>query len=83
MAKGGQWLKELQCRILSMTYDYERHEATLVLPPDNCTDMDGTIAMIRRIDPAVLRIITIAGSVTDTQYLYDVRTGKWKAGLPR
>lgn len=65
----GVWRDDLQCVVLSLSYDFVRRVGTLHLAPENCTDMAGAIALFVAIDPDVQRIETFSHPATfDTGY---------------
>lgn len=59
----------LMCRVRRLEYDFETRRGALFLPPCNCTDMGGCIALFRRVDRHVKRIETWAGTDQDTTYV--------------
>jgi hypothetical protein len=71
---------DLQCDVVRLAYDFATRVGTLQMPPDNCCDMSGCIALFERIDSNVTRIETVAGSKPDTAYS---RTpAGWRAAQP-
>jgi len=68
------------CRVERIEVEFTVHRAVVHLPPDNCTDMAGCIAIIRRIDPRVREIQTVAGGVPDTRYV--CTEGVWRSVPP-
>jgi len=52
---------------------------TLSMPDGCCSDMAGAIALFRRIDPKVRRIVTLSGEERDTVYYRS--KGEWEARL--
>lgn len=68
---------DVQCFVQSLAYDFKERAGTIFLEDGSCTDMNGCIALFKKIDPAVTTILTIAGGRRDTAYgLID---GKWQA----
>jgi hypothetical protein len=70
------------CRLLAAHFDFEAHQARLMLAPGHCTDMMGAIEFCRGVDPDVTAIATFSGDKLDTRY----RKGDngWQAyGPPR
>ena len=59
---------ELQCRPISIIYDFEERLGVIVIADGECTDMTGCCAMFKRIDPNVRQIQTVAGEELDTVY---------------
>jgi hypothetical protein len=71
---------DLQCDVVRLAYDFATNVGALQMPPDNCCDMSGCIALFERIDADVTRIETMAGSKPDTIYR---RTSEgWRADPP-
>jgi hypothetical protein len=71
---------ELQCSVFGLSYDFVAKQGALQMAEGNACDMDGCIAVFRRIDPSVKAIQTVAGDASDTSYRL---VGKeWKASLP-
>lgn len=71
------WRDDVQCDVVSLSYDFSARKGVLHLDEGNCTDMSGCIGIFVAIDPDVRRIDTIAGKITDTVY---VRRGdRWFA----
>jgi hypothetical protein len=58
----------LQCEILKLEVDFNRMEAWLYFPADNCCDMTGCTSLIEHICPAIEKIYTRAGGWPDTAY---------------
>ncbi|MBX5234109.1 hypothetical protein HJC02_17860 [Rhizobium sp. NLR4a] len=54
--------------VKELSYDFPAKHGVLRMEEDNACDMNGCIALFRRIDPAVETIQTIAGEVDDTAY---------------
>lgn len=65
----GYFLDELQCRVVRITYNFEKRQGVLEMPDENCPDMTGCIALFSRIDQAVQAIVMYAGSRVDMAYL--------------
>src|SRR5262245_48083485 len=77
MRERGEWLPELQCRILRVSYDFNKRRADLFLPVGECTDMTGAIGSVTHIDPDARMIQTWAGDKPDTSYVWS--NGVWYA----
>ena len=73
------WVRALQTSVLSLAYDFRSRTGTLYMPPDCCTDMSGAIALFKRIDPRVLRVVTMAGEREDTKYERSSMKTHWVA----
>jgi hypothetical protein len=58
----------LQCRVLSLEYNFECHTGHIFFPPGNCCDMEGCINFFKNIDKEVNCIMTFAGGERDTSY---------------
>ena len=66
-----------QCEVLRIEYDFIKRLGFLWMANDDGSDMDGCIETFMAIDRRVTRIITMAGSVTDT--IYFKKAGKWRS----
>lgn len=69
--------EDLRTAVRWLSYDFETKTGLLFMPPACCTDMSGCIKLFEKIDPAVVRIQTIAGTEADTRY--DRIQGEWIA----
>ncbi len=52
--------EELQCFVDGLAYDFKTRTGFITIGKSNCTDMCGAIAIMTRIDPAVLKIYTVS-----------------------
>jgi hypothetical protein len=71
------FLDEVQCFVRTLEYDFRSKAGVLTLENGSCTDMSGCIGLFKKIDPGVVRILTIAGGRRDTGYV--LVDGKWEA----
>ena len=67
----------LKCRIERFTYCFVERVAEIWLADGNCTDMEGAIKYVMRIDTKAITIITWSGGKRDTVYMRI--DGEWKA----
>ena len=75
----GEFIGAFQCRVIRITYNFEKRQGVLEVPSENCCDMDGCIQWFTRIDPFVEAICIYAGDRIDTAYL---KTGKeWECRM--
>jgi hypothetical protein len=68
---------DVQCFVRSLEYDFRSKSGVLRLEDASCTDMSGCINLFKKIDPGVVRIMTIAEGRRDTGYV--LVDGKWEA----
>lgn len=73
-----KWSAELQCCLENIEIDFLKKKITLNLPPMNCTDMSGAIALCQRILPDVMFIQTTSDEFRDTAYVRSF-DGKWRS----
>lgn len=69
---------ELDCYVVSLDYSFQTRTGTLVMKEGSCTNMNGCIALFRRIDPDVRAIATQSGADIDTSY-HRNNDGRWIA----
>lgn len=74
------WDERLQCRVVSLAYDFRSHMGQLYLLDGDCCDMTGCIALFEGIDPKVTTINTHSGDQADTMYHKEGTV--WSALLP-
>ena len=58
----------LMCEAVSLSYDFETRTGQLVMAPENSCDMNTCVALFRKIDEKVQRIVTFAGGVADLSF---------------
>lgn len=73
-----EYFERLQCGLLRVQIDFERHIVVLWLPEHECVDMSGAISYAESLDPDVIAIQTNAGKRLDTCYVKKGR-GAWQA----
>ena len=61
--------RDLGTNVIKLEYDFANRVGTLYMPELCCTDMTGTIALFKRIDPEVEEIHTISGEKPDVIYV--------------
>jgi hypothetical protein len=59
---------DLQCEVISLSYDFEKCLGTLQMAPFQNCDMGTCISLFERIDRRVVEVITFAGTTMDTSY---------------
>ena len=59
---------ELMCEIKDLCYSFARRAGHLYMAEHNSCDMQGCIALFKRVDPNVQDIATFAGGESDTRY---------------
>lgn len=75
---GGRWLEPLVTAVTGLHYDFVSRTGRLNMPDCCCCDMDGCIALFKRIDPKVRCIQTFAGDTPDTKYVRNW-DGEWES----
>lgn len=73
------WREDCQCEVSRIEYDFRAKVGHLHMPPDQCCDMSGCIALFKGLDAAVHLINTYSGGRADTWYYLDHATEKWCA----
>lgn len=72
------WNELLVCEVESIEYDFRTRTGRLLMPRQNCCDMDGCIEFFKQIDPLVEVIYTQSDGIRDTSYRK--QHGMWCAG---
>ena len=65
------------CAVLSIKYDFEKHTGHVYMPTGNCTDMESTVDIFKKLCPYVTHIVTWCDGELDTQYV--IHEGDWIA----
>jgi hypothetical protein len=61
--------EDVQCFVRTLEYDFKSKSGVLRLEDGSCTDMSGCIGLFKKIDPEVVKILTVAGHRKDTAYI--------------
>jgi hypothetical protein len=72
--------QRLKCHVISLAYDFRRHEGQLYLLDGDCCDMTGCVNLFEGIDPKVTAISTFSGDNADTVYRKEGK--EWNALFP-
>jgi hypothetical protein len=71
------WDDRLQCRLISLTYDFRTRTGQVYLFEGDCCDMTGCVTLFEGIDSEVTAVDTFAGDKADAVYRKQGR--KWSA----
>lgn len=75
---GGVWDDALQCFVVRLTYDFDKHVGELFIIDGGCCDMTACITLFSRLDHHVKKIETWSGEERDTAYSRRYG-GEWRA----
>ena len=73
------WDKRLQCRVISLAYDFTSRRGLLYMHDGDCCNMMPCVNLFLGIDPEVAAIDTFSGENPDT--VYRKEDGEWHAFL--